>query len=720
MSRKTSSPSNESVTNRIVTLRRELQQHDYNYHVLDRPTISDQEYDTLFAELVALETEHPEHFSADSPTQRVGAAPVSEFEKLRHRTPMLSLTNSYSADDILAFDEKAKRALGSDAEIEYFCEPKFDGLAIELVYEMGRLVTAITRGDGSVGENVISNVRTIKSIPMVLATSNPPSLLEVRGEILMFKDDFKALNLRQQDDGEEPFANPRNAAAGSLRQLDPQLAAERALKFFAYAPGVIEGLEFSTQEAFEQTLEKFLLPTAGIASREQSIEEFASGLAKTCEPSLKRHPDRAPLALAKVCRGADEAVQYYHAIQKVRTQLPFDIDGIVVKVNSYSLQRELGFVARSPRWANAAKFQPEQAETVVREIVVQVGRTGALTPVAIMDPVRVGGVTITHATLHNQDEIDRKDIRIGDTVLVQRAGDVIPEIVSVVTARRLEGETSLSERAFQIPHQCPVCGSNAEKAPEEVVLRCVNPLCAAKLKEALKHFAARRAMNIERLGDKQIERFVDEGVVRSFSDLYRLGYDRLIALERQGEKSVTRLLESIEKSKATTLERFIFALGIRFVGETTAKTLARRFGSIEALAHADLETLINVEDVGPRVASAIVQAFSNLALREEIVALQSLGVVIASPAISSARTGEVGNLPSAIVGKKFVITGTLPVSRDEAKDWIEARGGLTSNSVSKKTDYLLAGDEAGSKLTKAVELGIKIIDWSELQSLSRL
>ncbi len=686
----------EKAEKRIDTLRIQLERANYLYHVLDQPEISDREYDKLFQELIDLEQAFPDLVIPESPSQRVGGAPLDAFEKASHRTPMLSLSNSYSPEDIAAFDERINKILERKGEVEYFCEPKFDGLAIELIYENGRLTGALTRGDGAVGENVITNVRTMKSVPQRLAKA--PELLEVRGEILMFKKDFAALNEAQQESGVVPFANPRNAAAGSLRQLDPKITASRPLRLFAYAPGVVNGKVFASQEQFETYLDELQIPTVGLSTD----KDFAT-FAKHVEKELKA--GKRP-ALARICRGADEAIEYYHFIEKIRKLLPFDIDGIVVKVNSYRLQQELGFVARSPRWATAAKFNPEQAETVIERIDVQVGRTGALTPVAIMAPVKVGGVTITNATLHNQDEIDRKDVRVGDTVVIQRAGDVIPEVVRVITEKRPKKSV-----AFQIPSKCPVCGSPATRVDDEVVTRCTNLLCPAIVKNSLIHFIGRRAMNIEGLGDRMIETLVNEGLVKSFSDLYRLKFDDLIALERQGEKSVTNTLESIEASKKTTLPRLIFALGIRFVGETTAKSLATAFGTIEKLETATLEDLLNVKDIGEKVGESVVKAFSNKQLRKEIADLQKLGVHYEAVA----KKTSAGS--TKLEGKKFVITGTLPVPRDDVKDMIEANGGAVSGSVSKKTDYVLAGEEAGSKLDKASELGVAILDWDAFQAL---
>ena len=694
----------EKAEKRIFTLRAEINRHDYQYYALDQPTIGDRDYDQLYQELLDLEEAFPDLVTPDSPSQRVGGAAIDAFEKIPHRSPMLSLSNSYSPEDIGSFDERVRKVLERAGEVSYFCEPKFDGLAIELIYEKGVLTGALTRGDGTVGENVISNVRTIRSIPQKLGIKSPPKLLEVRGEILMFKKDFAALNESQQEQGVVPFANPRNAAAGSLRQLDPRITAARPLRLFAYAPGLSEGITFKSQREFETYLDEVHLPTVGIAPEDETFARFETRTEK--ELNAFNAGKGARPALARICKGSEEAIQYYHFIDGIRKHLPFDIDGMVAKVDSYRLQLELGFVARSPRWATAAKFQPEQAETIVENIAVQVGRTGALTPVAIMKPVKVGGVTITNATLHNQDEIDRKDIRIGDTVIIQRAGDVIPEVVRVLTEKR-----SKKSVAFKIPSKCPICGSPATRTEDEVVTRCTNLLCPAIVKNSLIHFIARRAMNIDGLGERMIETLVDQGLINSFSDLYRLGFEDLIALERQGEKSVTNTLESIQESKKTTLPRLIFALGIRFVGETTAKTLAKEFGTIENLMAASFEQLLETKDVGEKVAESIAKAFANKSLRKEVEALQKLGVHYEAVEKKSCAGS------SKFEGKKFVITGTLPVPRDDVKDLIEANGGAVSGSVSKKTDYVLAGEEAGSKLDKATELGVAILDWPAFEKL---
>ncbi len=662
----------KDVKARIQELRDLIRTHDYNYYVLDKPQITDFEYDKFFAELSELEGKYPEFVTGDSPTQRVGGEPLAAFKKAKHRLPMLSLQNSYSTHEIREFDERVKRFLGSAGSVEYFCEPKFDGLAIELVYERGHLVRALTRGDGETGEDVTLNVRTIRAIPLVLSKEarNIP-LLEIRGEILMFKEDFRALNESQQEEGLAPFANPRNAAAGSVRQLDPKITAARPLRMYCYAFGALEGVRFRSQAEFNDQIAEWGLPTA---------------------------------RLHQVCKNADCAVEFYNDTLKRRHALPFDIDGVVVKVNSLNLQDELGFIARSPRWATAAKFQPEQGQTIVKDIAVQVGRTGALTPVAIMEPVRVGGVTITHATLHNQDEIDRKDVRIGDTVIIQRAGDVIPEIVRVVSEKR-----PTHTKPFRLSRNCPACDNPVEKIEGEVVLRCANPLCPAVVRESLKHFVSRRAMDIDKVGDRTIDQMVDAGLVTRFSDFYKLTLNDVLSLERQGEKSAQNIIESIEKGRHTTLPRFIYALGIRFVGEQTAKILASHFRSIEKLIAATEEELDQIAGIGERVAHSIYSSLKQKALQKEIDVLQKLGVEIENPKSIKAS--------ATLAGLTFVVTGTLPIERNAVKDLIEQNGGKTSSSVSKKTNYVLAGDSPGSKIEKAQELGIPVIDWGEFQRL---
>ncbi len=674
---------------RLTELKALIREHDYNYHVLDRPAIEDFDYDQLVQELLKIEAEYPDLVSADSPSQRVGAEPLGEFEKVPHRKPMLSLSNTYSVDEVREFDERVKKFLESEKDIEYFCELKFDGLAIELIYENGRLTGALTRGDGAIGENVLTNVRTIKAVPLYIGGSAPP-LLEVRGEVLMFKKDFAKLNEVQQEEGEMPFANPRNAAAGSIRQLDPKITSKRPLRMFSYSPGVVEGVKARSQSDWLEYLRSHGLPTLQFAQWKKASKQMKKGY----QPEM---------ALAAICTGIDEAIEYYETVLQLRHELPFDIDGVVIKVNSYPLQEQLGTIARSPRWATAAKFPPEQATTLIEDIVVQVGRTGALTPVAIMRPVKVGGVTVTNATLHNQSEIDRKDIRIGDTVIIQRAGDVIPEVVRVVSHQ----DTS---KKFRIPSHCPVCGEEAVLPEGEMVTRCVNSLCPAILNESLKHFAGRRAMNIEKLGDKIIEQMTAHKLIASFSDLYQLTLDKVLSLPRQGDKSAQNIVESIDNSRQTTLARFIYALGIRFVGEQTAKSLATHFKTLDAFLATNEAELIEIEDIGPKVAASIILRLNNADFRNEVKRLIKNGVNIELPKKS-------GSGKQPLKGLSIVITGTLPMPRDEIKDQILALGGKSPGSVSKGTSYVLAGDEAGSKLDKAQELGVAILDWNGYQKL---
>lgn len=645
--------------------------HNKLYHTQDAPEISDYEYDQLLELLLRIEKIHPDWVALDSPSHRVGGQTLSHFEKATHRKPMLSLANSYNAEDIFDFNNRIKKFLKTDREFSFFCEPKFDGLSMELVYEEGLLTRAITRGDGSTGELVTQNIKTIKSIPLKLNTNHPPALLEVRGEVLMHKADFAELNEYQQNEGLPTFANPRNAAAGTIRQLDPKVTAERPLKFYAYALGDYQGIHFENQQDLYDSFQKFGIPT---------------------------YP-----ALTKVCSNINDVVEYYHEFEKMRHDLPFDVDGIVIKVFHFSLQEELGLVARSPRWATAAKFAPQQSQTLILDIQCQVGRTGAITPVAIMKPVKVGGVTITNATLHNQEEIDRKDLRIGDTVIIQRAGDVIPEVVEVIHSARPP-----DSKPFHMPKDCPSCHEALVQSEGEVVVRCLNPKCPAKIKESLKHFASRRAMNIEKLGDRWIDIFVDSGLVRGFSDFYKLDKSQLLNLERQGEKSAENIIKSLSQSKKTTLARFIFALGIRYVGETTAKHLANHFVTVENFLKADEQTLLEIPEIGPKVALAITDWLQDKSHLREVMELLSVGISFEK--LSRSTEGP-------LKGKSFLITGTLSLPRDQAKEIIETHGGKILSSVSSKLNYLVVGNDPGSKLEKAQGLGVTIIDWEELEKM---
>lgn len=662
------------IVKRVKELRAELDQHNYNYYALDQPVIADAEYDRLFRELQDLEAQNPALVTRDSPTQRVGAQPLAEFAQVTHRTPMLSLNNAFADDEIAAFDKRVRETLDA-GEIEYAAEPKFDGLAISLTYANGLLVTGATRGDGYTGEDVTANLRTLRSIPLKLRVARPPPMFEVRGEVLMLRADFERLNARQRESGEKEFVNPRNAAAGALRQLDPRITATRRLAFYAYGTGAVVD--------------------DGLRKHSQVLDRLA-------ELGFQVTHERAAV------KGVDGLLGYYRAIGDKRIKLPFDIDGVVYKVNELSAQNTLGFVSRAPRFAIAHKFPAEEATSIVDGIDVQVGRTGALTPVARLQPVFVGGVTVTNATLHNEDEVRRKDVRVGDTVVVRRAGDVIPEVVRVVADKRPS-----HTHAFVMPTRCPVCGSEVRKSDDEAIARCSAGLfCPAQRKQALLHFASRRAMDIEGLGDKLVEQLVDAGIVRTPADLYKLGIAGLAELERMAEKSATNLVAAIEKSKQTTLARFIYALGIRNVGESTARDLARYFGNVDRLAAADVVSLQQVSDVGPVVAQSIAAFFAEPHNREVIEQLQAAGVAFAETAQRTVDTA------SPVYNKTFVLTGALPnLTRDDAAQKIRDHGGKVSGSVSKKTDYVVAGAAAGSKYDKARELGVAILDEAGLLRL---
>ena len=685
------------IEKKIHSLREQIRKHEYLYHVLDKPEISDYEFDQLFQNLLDLEAKHPQFLHPSSPSQRVGFEPAKNFAKVAHRQAMLSLQNSYSPEEILAFDQRVKKVLEREDDIEYFCELKFDGLAMELVYENGNLIRALTRGDGLIGEDVSQNIKSIAAIPLQLP-SLAPNIFEARGEVIMFKSAFAELNQQCEDDGEASFANPRNAAAGSVRQLDPKVTAQRSLHFYAYALGFSEGQNYKSQAEINSTLREFSFPALQTSQNIDELEKYIENIKKG------ENIGRAP-KLCCVCRSAQEAVRYYHLIESIRDRLDFDIDGVVIKVNSIKLQQTLGFIARTPRWASAAKFAPQQAQSVVENIIVQVGRTGALTPVAVMTAVNVGGVQVSHASLHNQDEIDRKDVRIGDSVIIQRAGDVIPELVKVLIEKRPEGT-----KPFRIPEHCPVCESKTYKPEGEAVSRCLNPRCKAKIKASISHFAARRAMNIDKLGDKIIAQLVDKNLIECFSDLYKLDSGKLLSLERQGDKSVDNLLKSISKSKNTELARFIFALGIRYVGEQTAKNLALHFKDISLFLSASREELAKVNEVGEKIADSIINTVQNTDLPQEVGKLLSCGIKIAE--IKQSQAGS-----SKLQGLSFVITGSHALPRDEIKSILESHGAKISSAVSKKTSYLLAGEDAGSKLDKAQELGIKIISWEQAQEM---
>lgn len=669
-----SPPPLDQPAERAAWLRGELERANYQYYVLDQPQIPDAEYDRLYSELQSIETAHPDLITPESPTQRVGGEVASGFAPVVHALPMLSLNNGFTDEDVVAFDKRVSDRLDR-SPVEYSCELKFDGLAIALRYEDGRLVQAATRGDGSTGEDVTRNVRTVRSIPLRLKGDRIPKVLEIRGEVLMFRRDFDRLNAQQREAGQREFANPRNAAAGSLRQLDSSITARRPLSFFAYGIGALESVPMpDTHDALLDWYAELGVPVCG---------------------------ERA------VVQGADALLTFYRRIGEKRKALPYDIDGVVYKVNRKDEQDVLGFVSRAPRFALAHKFPPEEALTELLEIGVNVGRTGAITPVARLAPVFVGGVTVTNATLHNEDEVHRKDLRAGDTVIVRRAGDVIPEVVGPVMERRPP-----DAQAFVMPTECPACGSAIERLPGEAVARCTGGLvCPAQRKRALEHFAQRRALDIDGLGEKIIDQLVEQNLVRTPADLFNLGFSTLVALERFADKSAQNLIDSLEKAKHTTLARFIFALGIPDVGESTAKDLARHFGSLAPVLDATVETLMEVEGIGPVVAESIHQFFAEEHNRTVIDQLRANVTWPEGPPAPRAPQG-------VLAGKTIVLTGTLPtLAREQAKEMLEAAGAKVAGSVSKKTDYVVAGAEAGSKLAKAEELGIKILDEDGMRKL---
>jgi len=672
----------EEAMTELEKLRKEIEYHNYLYYVKDAPIISDAEYDRLFRRLLEIEAQFPDLVTPDSPSQRVGAPPAEEFKQVKHKVPMLSLQNAMDEGEIREFDARLKRFLGRSVVFDYVVEPKFDGLSAELIYENGVLVAGATRGDGFVGEDVTANLKTVRSIPLRLregrneATGEVvavPPLIEVRGEVIMPIEKFEALNKEREAKGEPPFANPRNAAAGSVRQLDPAITASRPLDFYAYSIGVVEGLEIRSQWQLLGTL-------------------MALGFKVS--------------SLVKKVHGIEEAVAEYRKMMALRDTLPFEIDGMVLKVDDFALQRELGEVSRSPRWALACKFPPRREVTKVEKVIVQVGRTGILTPVAVLTPVKVGGVTVKRATLHNEDEVARKDVREGDYVLVQRAGDVIPEVVEVLKDRR-KGD----EKPFVMPDKCPVCGGVVVREEGEVARRCIQANCPAQLKERIIHFASKRAMDIEHLGEKMADQLVDRGLVRDVADIYSLTFEQVVGLERMAKKSAENLLNAIERSKSRPLSRVIFALGIRHVGEALARSLATHFGSMDALMNASEEELLKVEDIGPIVAKSISDFFRQEANRRVVERLKEAGV-------SMTEKKEERSVAEEFAGKTFVFTGALrAMTRDKAQEIVVSFGGKAGSSVSRKTDYVVAGEEAGSKLAKARELGVKVISEDEFLAM---
>lgn len=661
------------VEQRIKQLREELERHNYLYYVLDAPEISDAEYDGLFRELQRLESEHPELVTPDSPTQRVGAAPAPAFRSVRHRTPMYSLDNAFGHEEFLDFDRRVKRALGlaPDTELEYVCELKIDGLAISLTYIDGMLVTGATRGNGIEGEDITNNIKTIRAVPLRMRPGHDYSgVIEVRGEVYLSREEFDRINAEREERDEPPFANPRNAAAGSVRQLDPRVTASRKLSIFCYALGETGDLTFDTHCDI-----LYFLRDAGFPVNRNF----------------------------ELVRGAKAVLAFCDRWETERHKLPYDTDGVVVKVNSLDAQQALGFVSRSPRWAIAYKYAPEQAETVIRDIIVQVGRTGALTPVAVMDPVPLAGSVVARATLHNEDEIRRKDIRIGDRVIIQKAGEVIPEVVRVITEAR-DGD----EREFIMPTHCPVCGSEVVKPEGEAVARCSGIACPAQLKQRIRHFVSRGALDIQGIGPALVDQLVETGLVRDPADLYALTPEQLEGLERMGKKSAENVVRAIQAAKEPSLGRLIFGFGIRYVGETVAELLAAHFGSLEELAKASLEDLLRIPGIGPQIANSVFIFFRQEQTHVLLEKLRDAGVrpQTALPA------GE-----GPLSGKTFVFTGTLSIPREEAEAKVKALGGKASSSVSKNTDYVVIGEKAGSKADKARQLHVRILTEEEFNEL---
>ena len=663
-------PVSEDIIQRVKRLREELDKHNYRYYVMDDPSVPDAEYDRLMNELKAIEGEHPSLVVPDSPTQRVGGEPLAAFTQVTHEMPMLSLDNAFNEDDMVDFNRRLIERVGGDDEIEYACEPKLDGIAVSLLYEKGYLVRGATRGDGETGEDITQNVRTVNSIPLKLLGSGFPDRIEVRGEIYMPKSSFEALNKEAERLGTKPFVNPRNAAAGSLRQLDPKITASRNLEMCCYSVGIVEG--GSLKDTHSDSLHR--------------LNQW--GLRINAE--------------MRVVKGVAGCLEYYQSIAEKRNSLPYEIDGVVFKVNNLALQQRLGFVSRAPRWAIAHKFPAQEELTEVLDVEFQVGRTGAVTPVARLKPVFVGGVTVSNATLHNMDEIERLGLMVGDSVIVRRAGDVIPKVVKVVEEKRPD-----NARSVLFPSHCPVCDSEVVQLEGEAVARCSGGLfCAAQRKEAIKHYASRKAMDIDGLGDKLVEALVDEGHIKNVADLYTLTRYQIANMERMAEKSADNLLGALEKSKKTKLSNFIYSLGIREVGETTARTLSNAFGTLEKIRNATVDELVAVQDVGPIVANHIVSFFEQPHNNEIIDQLIAEGVNWPDIVVDSAD--------KALQGKTFVITGTLSqMTREEAKEKLLALGAKVSGSVSKKTHCVIAGEAAGSKLKKAEELGIKVMNEQE-------
>ena len=663
-----------NVSEIIKSLRERINDHNYQYYVLDNPIISDSEYDKLFKELESLEKQNPDFIIPESPTQRIGAKPIESFGTVTHRVTMMSLANAMSSDELNAFDERIKKKLNASENIEYVVEPKLDGLAVELIYENGIFVNGSTRGDGNTGEDITSNLKTINAIPLILRNDiiSIPDLLEVRGEVFIRKEDFEILNSKRLQSDQQPFANARNAAAGSLRQLDPNVTSKRSLSIYCYQAGTIDEINLNTHSEFLQCLKNWGLPV---------------------------NPE------VKIVKGIKKAIDFHKKLETKRNEFPYEIDGSVIKVNSLSLRDELGARSRSPRWAIAGKFRAQQVTTIINGIFASVGRTGAVTPVARLEPVEVGGVTVTNATLHNQDEIDRKDIRIGDTVIIERSGDVIPKVIKVVQEKRTK-----DVKVYHLPNHCPECNSELNRPENEVVFRCLNYSCPGKIKGIIKHFVSKNALDIDGLGEKLIDQLVNEKIINTVDDLFRINKDQLANLERMGNKSADNIIESINNSKQTSFSRFIYALGIRHVGEHTSKLLERAYkADFELLLEATFEDLESIEEIGPIVAESIIEFWNDESNKNIANSCFALGVKLEKNNETEVQT---------LSGKIFVFTGSLEIfTRKQAKDIVERLGGRANNSVSKNTNYVVAGAGSGAKLDKAKQLGIDIINEHEFEKL---
>ena len=663
-----------NVSEIIKSLRERINDHNYQYYVLDNPIISDSEYDKLFKELESLEKQNPDFIIPESPTQRIGAKPIESFGTVTHRVTMMSLANAMSSDELNAFDERIKKKLNASENIEYVVEPKLDGLAVELIYENGIFVNGSTRGDGNTGEDITSNLKTINAIPLILRNDiiSIPDLLEVRGEVFIRKEDFEILNSKRLQSDQQPFANARNAAAGSLRQLDPNVTSKRSLSIYCYQAGIIDEINLNTHSEFLQCLKNWGLPV---------------------------NPE------VKIVKGIKKAIDFHKKLETKRNEFPYEIDGSVIKVNSLSLRDELGARSRSPRWAIAGKFRAQQVTTIINGIFASVGRTGAVTPVARLEPVEVGGVTVTNATLHNQDEIDRKDIRIGDTVIIERSGDVIPKVIKVVQEKRTK-----DVKVYHLPNHCPECNSELNRPDNEVVFRCLNYSCPGKIKGIIKHFVSKNALDIDGLGEKLIDQLVNERIINTVDDLFRINKDQLANLERMGNKSADNIIESINNSKQTSFSRFIYALGIRHVGEHTSKLLERAYkADFELLLEATFEDLESIEEIGPIVAESIIEFWNDESNKNIANSCFALGVKLEKNNETEVQT---------LSGKIFVFTGSLEIfTRKQAKDIVERLGGRANNSVSKNTNYVVAGAGSGAKLDKAKQLGVDIINEHEFEKL---